>query len=62
MWFTKKTPDDQIDFDNDVAPIAFDKIGKPIQEKTLSELLSEVLVRIENIEKKIDEILAETPK
>ncbi len=57
MWFTKKTPDDEIDFDNDVAPVQL-----PVREKTLSELLGEVLTRIENIEKKIDEILAETPK
>lgn len=57
MWFTKKTPDDEIDFDNDVAPVQL-----PVREKTLSELLGEVLIRIENIEKKIDEILAETPK
>ena len=57
MWFTKKTPDDEIDFDNDVAPVQL-----PVREKTLPELLGEVLIRIENIEKKIDEILAETPK
>lgn len=57
MWFTKKTPDDEIDFNNDVAPVQM-----PVREKTLSELLGEVLTRIENIEKKIDEILAETPK
>ena len=48
---------DEIDFDNDVAPVQL-----PVREKTLSELLGEVLIRIENIEKKIDEILAETPK
>ena len=57
MWFTKKTPDDEIDFDNEVEPVQL-----PVREKTLPELLGEVLIRIENIEKKIDEILAETPK
>jgi hypothetical protein len=57
MWFKKKTDNDEIDFDNDVAPILL-----PQREKTLSELLSEVLVRIEKIEKKIDQILTESPK
>ena len=57
MWFKKKTDNDDIDFDNDVAPIAI-----PPREKTLPELLNEVLKRIEKIEKKIDQILTESPK
>lgn len=57
MWFKKKTDNDEIDFDNDVAPVQL-----PERETPLPEILSEVLKRIENIEKKIDKILIKTPK
>ena len=57
MWFKKKTDNDEIDFDNDVAPVLL-----PEREKPLPEILTEVLKRIENIEKKIDKILNKSPK
>ena len=57
MWFKKKTDNDEIDFDNDVAPVLL-----PEREKPLPEILAEVLKRIENIEKKIDKILNKSPK
>jgi hypothetical protein len=47
----------EIDYDKDVAPVQL-----PKRETPLPEILSEVLKRIENIEKKIDKILIKTPK
>jgi hypothetical protein len=57
MWFKKKNDVYEIDYDKDVAPVQL-----PERETPLPEILSEVLKRIENIEKKIDKILIKTPK
>ena len=57
MWFKKKNDVYEIDYDKDVAPVQL-----PERETPLPEILSEVLKRIKNIEKKIDKILIKTPK
>jgi hypothetical protein len=57
MWFKKKNDVYEIDFDKDVAPV-----NLPPPDMTMEQILAEVLKKIDSIEKKIDKILAKSPK
>lgn len=58
MWWSRKEHD-EIDFDNDVAPVELKSLANSKKELTLKEQVDVLMGQLDRIEEKIDGLLKE---